>query len=89
MAGLNRKDYFNCLGLLRYHVQTNPRAQNNPDLDRYGEIFSLWLEGAKSYSQIGKEHGIGKERVRQIIHATAKMLRAFFDGCRTRMELGE
>ncbi len=89
VSELNRKDYVSCLGLLRYYVQTNPRAQNQPNLDRYGEIFSLWLEGEKSYSKIGKEYGIGKERVRQIIHATAEILRSVFDSCRTRFELGD
>ncbi len=87
MADLNRADYFQCLGLLRYHAQANSRPQNQADLRRYGEIFSLWLEGEKSYTKIGKEFGIGKERVRQIIHKTAEMLRAVYESCKVRIIL--
>jgi len=88
MANLNRTNYVNCLGLLRYWPQTNSRPQNQPDLKRYGEIFTAWLEG-KSYSQIGKEFGIGKERVRQILSQTAAMLRQVFKSCKIKIVLGE
>ncbi len=88
MPTLNRADFKNCLGLLKYYAPDNPRIQNQPDLDRYREIFILWLEGKKSYSEIGKEFGVGRERIRQIIHQTAEILREVFDSCRIRMVLG-
>lgn len=88
MSDLNRQDYFECLGLLKYYPQTNPRAQNQPDLQRYGEIFAAWLEGSRSYSQIGREYGIGRERIRQIIYKTTEMLKEVFESCKVRMELG-
>ncbi len=88
MSELDRKDYCECLGLLRFWPQTNPRLQNQANIDRYEKIFRAWLEG-KSYSKIGREFGIGKERVRQVIWKTADMLGEVFDSCRYRLELGK
>lgn len=44
--------------------------------DRFEKMYSLCLEG-KTYSEIGKEFGITRERVRQILnkHATAEEFR--------------
>ncbi len=89
MADLNRKDYLNCLGLLKYWEQHNPRAQNNPDLQRYEKIFTLWLEGKKSYSQIGREFSVSKQRVVEIISRTAGMLLEIFNSCKIKFTLEE